>query len=95
MLSKDVIRNVDLATYEQCGVTIAPRSQVAKLEDILSVNDVEMVLLIYCDRCKKMIVRKSALFPSVWDPIGNANLNIQNSKLQITNNKQYSNSKLQ
>jgi ferredoxin len=62
MFSKDVIRNVDLATCEQCGGTIAPKSQVSKLEGILSANDVEMALLNHCDRCKKMIGRNSALF---------------------------------
>ena len=62
MFSKDVISNVDLATCEQCGVIIAPKLQVAKLEGILSASDVELVLLNYCDRCKKRIGRNSTLF---------------------------------
>ena len=64
LLSKDVIRNVDLATCEQCGVPIAPKLQIAKLEGTLSANDIEMALLHYCDRCKKMVGRNSALFPA-------------------------------
>jgi ferredoxin len=62
VFSKDVIRNVDLATCETCGVTIAPTLQMGKLEGILSANDVEMALLNYCDRCKKRIGRKNALY---------------------------------
>ena len=62
VFSKDVIRNVDLATCERCGVTLAPKAQMAKLEGILSANDVEMALLNYCDRCKKRIGRKNALY---------------------------------
>ena len=57
MFSKDVIRNVDLATCERCGVTIAPKSQMGKLEGILSANDVEMALLNCCTRCKKLITQ--------------------------------------
>jgi len=57
MFSKDVIRNVDLATCERCGVTIAPKSQMGKLEGILSANDVEMALLNCCSRCKKLITQ--------------------------------------
>ncbi len=62
MLSKDVIRDVELAVCEQCGVTIAPGPQIAKLEGMLAANDVEMALLDYCERCKKLIARKSPLF---------------------------------
>ena len=61
MFSKEVIRDVELATCEQCGVTIAPQSQMSKLEDILSASDVEMTMLNYCDRCKKMIAHNSDL----------------------------------
>jgi ferredoxin len=57
LLSKDDIRNVDLATCEGCGITIAPTSQMGKLEGILSANDVEMALLHYCSRCRKLISR--------------------------------------
>jgi hypothetical protein len=70
MLSKNIIRNVELATCEQCGVAFAPRSQMTKLESMLLANDVEMALLNYCDRCKKIIVGQSALFPTAWEPIG-------------------------
>ncbi len=62
MFSKDVIRNVELETCERCGVTIAPKSQMGKLEGILSANDVEMALLNYCTRCKKMISRSKCGF---------------------------------
>ncbi len=74
MLSKDVIGDVELATCEQCGLTIAPNSQVAKLEGILSANDVEMILLNYCNRCKKMIARNSALLPAAGEPIGDSEI---------------------
>ncbi len=57
MLSKDVIRDIELARCERCGVTIAPNSQMAKLEGILSANDVEMALLNCCTRCKKLITQ--------------------------------------
>jgi ferredoxin len=57
MFSKDVIRNVDLASCERCGVTIAPKSQMGKLESILAANDVEMALLNCCTRCKKLITQ--------------------------------------
>jgi len=72
-LKKDII-TIELATCEQCGVTIAPKSQMAKLEGILSANDVETTWLNYCDRCKKIMGRKSALFPAAWDPIGGVHL---------------------
>jgi ferredoxin len=83
ILSKDVIRDVELAACERCGVTIAPIPQMAKLEGILSANDVEMAWLNYCTRCKKIIGRQSALLPAVWEPIGNADLNLQDSKHQV------------
>jgi ferredoxin len=70
MLSKYVIRNVELETCEKCGVTIAPKSQLVKLEGILSDNNVEMTLLNYCDRCKKNMMRKSNLFIAEGEPIG-------------------------
>ena len=83
ILSKDVIKDVELATCERCGVTTAPISQMGKLEGILSASDVEMAWLNYCTRCKKIIGRKSALLPAVWEPIGNADLNLQDSKHQV------------
>ena len=55
MLSKEVIRKVDLATCEQCGIPIAPKSQMTKLAGVLSANEIEMTLLNYCDRCKKIV----------------------------------------
>jgi ferredoxin len=70
MLSKDVIRNVDLETCEKCGINFAPKSQLVKLEGILSANEVEMTLLNYCDRCKKMIGCKSLQFPAKKEPVG-------------------------
>ncbi len=57
MLSKDVIRNVDLAMCERCGVAIAPKLQTAKLGSILTANDVEMALLNHCNRCKPRKIR--------------------------------------
>jgi len=57
MFSKDVIRNVELATCERCGITIAPKSQMGKLEGILSASDVEMALLNCCTRCRKLITQ--------------------------------------
>jgi ferredoxin len=62
MFSKDVIRKVDLATCERCGVIIAPKSQMGKLEGILSANDVEMALLNYCIRCRKLTSRSKYRF---------------------------------
>lgn len=70
MLSKDVIRDVDLARCERCGVTIAPKLQTAKLESILTANDIEMAFLNYCERCKKMIGHNRDLLPAAWDSIG-------------------------
>jgi len=84
MLSKDVIRKIDLATCERCGVTIAPKSQMAKLEGILSANDVETAWLHYCDRCKKIMGRKSPLFPAAWNPIGGSEkMNIEHRTSNI------------
>ena len=59
MLSKDVIRDVDLARCERCGVTIAPKLQTTKLERILTANEIEMALLSHCNRCKKIVGLKS------------------------------------
>ena len=59
MLSKDVISNVELATCERCGVTFAPKLQTAKLQRILTANEIEMALLSHCNRCKKIVGRKS------------------------------------
>jgi formate hydrogenlyase subunit 6/NADH:ubiquinone oxidoreductase subunit I len=70
MLSKDVIRKIDMATCTKCGAAIAPKLQLSKVESILSDNDVEMVLLNYCDRCKKMIGCKSLQIPAEREPIG-------------------------
>ena len=64
MLSKDVIRDVELARCDRCGVAIAPKSQMAKLEGILAASDVEMTLLNCCERCKKIFGRNSALLPA-------------------------------
>lgn len=74
MLSKDVIRNVDLATCEQCGVSMAPTPQIARLEGILSAQDVEMALLNCCERCKKNMMRKSNLFKAAGEPTVDAHL---------------------
>ena len=70
MLSKDVIRDVELARCDRCGVTIAPEPQLAKLEGMLAANDVEMALVNCCDRCKKRIGRGNALLPAALDAIG-------------------------
>jgi formate hydrogenlyase subunit 6/NADH:ubiquinone oxidoreductase subunit I len=69
MLSKDVIRDVELATCERCGVTIAPKLQTAKLGSILTAKEIEMSLLTHCSRCKKLVGRNSALVPTAWDSI--------------------------
>jgi ferredoxin len=70
ILSKDVISNVELARCERCGVSIAPKLQTAKLGSILTANEIEMVLLNHCNRCKKIVGHKSALLPTAWDSIG-------------------------
>jgi hypothetical protein len=76
MLSKDVIRDVELARCERCGVTIAPKLQTAKLGSILTANEIEMALLNHCNRCKKIVGRKSAILPTEWDSIGDADLDV-------------------
>jgi ferredoxin len=69
MLSKDVIRDVELARCERCGVAIAPKSQAAKLGSILTANEIEMSLLNHCNRCKKIVGRNRALLPTAWESI--------------------------
>jgi ferredoxin len=84
MLSKYVIRNVDLATCEKCGAGIAPKLQITKLEGILFANDIEMTLLNYCDRCKKNIMRKSNLINATGEPFGESEeMNIEHRTSNI------------
>ena len=75
MLSKDVIRDVELARCDRCGISIAPEPQMAKLEGILAANDVEMTLLNCCDRCKKIVGHKSILMKklTIYEFIKNRN----------------------
>jgi len=60
ILSKGTIGKAGLGTCEQCGAAIAPKSLLTKIESIMSANDIEMGVLNYCGRCRKLISRIKA-----------------------------------
>ena len=85
MHSKDVIRDVELARCDRCGVTIAPEPQKAKLEGMLAASDAEMTALNCCDRCKKMFGRNSVLSHAAVDSIDNDKYYITKEHLRVGN----------
>lgn len=63
VFSKKKIRAIELSTCGQCGNYFAPTPQLVKLEKNLTQNDIEMDILNYCGRCKKLSTGKSLHYP--------------------------------
>lgn len=75
IFSKKVIRTLELARCERCGVFFGPRTQVAKLAGVLADNAVEAAVVHLCSRCRKrMASRDPASVRERWS---------ENSKTQI------------
>jgi len=72
VFSKKKIRAIELSKCEQCDNYFAPTPQLAKLGKNLTQNDIEMDMLNYCGRCKKISTGKSLIYPALVQTSSNS-----------------------
>jgi ferredoxin len=55
IFTKAKVRTVKLITCQECGVQFAPISQFEQLQQILYSKNIDILLLDYCDKCKRRL----------------------------------------